>query len=107
MERSATLTRAFTTKEAGLARAEETIAALSEQIGALESTLANSKQTTDQQFEDLNAALRREKLERAALEGALETSRKEFARLMREVMALQRSQQAAEDPVRPHAANAA
>ena len=41
------------------------------------------------------------------VEGALETGRKDFARLMREVMALQRSQQAAEDNSRPRAANAA
>ena len=59
------------------------------------------------QIEDLTAAVRREKLERAVVEGALETGRKDFARLMRDVMALQRSQQAAEDPMRQRAANAA
>ncbi len=41
------------------------------------------------------------------LEGALETGRKDFSRLMREVMALQRSQQAAEQHAQPRAANAA
>jgi chromosome segregation ATPase len=107
MERTATLTRAFTIKEAALARAEDTIAALNERVGFLETTLESGKQTTAQQFEELNAALRREKLERAVIEGALETGRKDFARLMREVMALQRSQQAAENPARPRAANAA
>jgi crescentin len=107
MERAATLTRAYTIKEAALARAEDTIAALNERVGFLENTLESGKQTTDQKFEELNAALRREKLERAVIEGALETGRKDFARLMREVMALQRNQQAAEDPVRPRAANAA
>ncbi|MDB5582725.1 MAG: hypothetical protein JWR80_7901, partial [Bradyrhizobium sp.] len=33
--------------------------------------------------------------------------RKDFSRLMREVMALQRTQQELEDPVHPRAANAA
>ena len=48
MERSATLARAFTTKEAALARAEDAIAALNERIGALEATLANDKQSAEQ-----------------------------------------------------------
>ena len=46
------------------------------------------------QVEEHNTVLRREKLERAVVDGALEISRKECARLMREVMALQRDQQA-------------
>jgi len=107
IERSASLARAFTAKEATLARAEDTIAALTERLGVLETALAADKQATEQQIEDLTAAVRREKLERAVVEGALETGRKDFARLMRDVMALQRSQQAAEDPMRQRAANAA
>jgi chromosome segregation ATPase len=106
MERSATLARAFTMKEAALARAEETITALNERIGFLENTLEAGKQATEQQIEELNAAVRREKLERSVIEGALETGRKDFARLMREVMALQRSQQLPDEP-RLRAANAA
>lgn len=106
-ERAATLTRAFTSKEAALARAEETIGSLNDRIGALENAMDTGKLATEQQIEELHAALRREKMERAVTEGALETGRKEFSRLMREVMALQRSQQALEDPARPRAANAA
>jgi crescentin len=106
-ERSGTLTRAYTAKEAALARAEDTIAALNERVAGLENALSASKETAELQIEELNAAVRREKLERAVVEGALETGRKDFARLMREVMSLQRSQQAAEEPIRPRAANAA
>ena len=58
-----------------------------DRIGALEATLAADKQATEQKIEELDAALRREKLERAVAEGALETARKDFSRLMREVMA--------------------
>jgi chromosome segregation ATPase len=107
MERAGALTRAFTAKETALARAEEAIAALTERIGTLESTLASDKQATEQKIEELNIALRREKMERAVAQGALETGRKDFARVMREVMALQRRQQAAEEPASMNAANAA
>jgi crescentin len=105
MERSAALARAFTAKEAALAQAEETNASLNEKLSALEANLAEDKQATEQRIEDTEAALHREKLERAMVEGALETARKDFSRLMREVMAMQRNQQT-ETP-RPRAANAA
>ena len=88
LERGSSLARAFTAKEAALARAEDTIAALTERLGVLETALATDKQATEQEIEDLNATVRREKLERAVVEGALETGRKDFARLMRDVMAL-------------------
>jgi crescentin len=107
MERSAALARAFTTKEAALGRAEDANASLNERIAALEATLANEKQSAENAINELNAAVQREKLERAVVEGALESGRKDFARLMREVMTLQRNQQASEEPSRPRAANAA
>jgi crescentin len=107
MERGGALTRAFTAKEAALERAEDTIGALNERIGTLERTLAADKQTTAETVEDLNAALRREKLERAVSDGALETARKDLARAMREIMALQRNQAAREVSPQPRAANAA
>jgi crescentin len=106
-DRTTTLARAYTTKEAALIRAEDTIAALNARIGDLENAYAADKQANEQRVDELNAALRREKLERAVVEGALETGRKDFSRLMREVMALQRSQQEAETPAEPRAANAA
>ena len=107
LERSGALARAFTAKEAALARAEDANASLNERIAAIEATLANEKQSAENTIQELNAALQREKLERSLAEGALETGRKDFARLMREVMALQRSQQAPDDAARLRAANAA
>jgi chromosome segregation ATPase len=92
MERGGALVHAFNAKEAALDRAEETNGALNARIEALEQTLASDKQTTADTMEELNAALRRKKLERAVTEGALEIARKDLARVMREVMALQRSQ---------------
>lgn len=106
-ERGAALTRAFNGKEAALARAEETIGSLNERIAELEASLSAQKQSAEQTAEELKAALRREKLERAVVEGALEAGRKDFAKLMREVVALQRSQPAEEETAPLQAANAA
>jgi len=107
MERAGALARSFNAKESELGRATQTIGALEARIGALENEIAAGKQTSEQSIEDLNAALRREKLERAVVDGALETTRKDLARLMREVLALQRGQAAREPEPRPQAANAA
>jgi chromosome segregation ATPase len=108
VERSTALARAFTAKEAALTRAEDAIAALNEQIAALEAARAAEKQAADQRIEELGTSLRREQMQCSVVEGALETARKDFARLMREAMALQREQQMApEDPARLRPANAA
>jgi chromosome segregation ATPase len=107
MERSAALTRAYTAKEAALVRAEDAIAALSEQLAAVEAARASEKQVAEQRIEDLGASLRREQMQCSVVEGALETARKDFARLMREAMALQREQSGPGDPTRLRAANAA
>jgi chromosome segregation ATPase len=107
MERSAALARAFTAKEAALTRAEDTIAALNEQVAALEAARAAERQAADQRIEELSASLRREQMQCSVVEGALETARKDFARLMREAMALQREKMAPDDPARLRPANAA
>jgi chromosome segregation ATPase len=107
VERSTALARAFTAKEAALTRAEDTIAALNEQIAALETARAAEKQAADQRIEELNTSLRREQMQCSVVEGALETARKDFARLMREAMALQRAQAGPDDPAVLRPANAA
>ncbi len=107
MERSAALTRAFTAKDAALQRAEDTIAALNEQVAAIELARTAEKHATEQRIEELGASLRREQMQCSVVEGALETARKDFARLMREAMALQREQAMPDDPARLRPANAA
>ena len=107
MERGGALTRAYATKEAALARAEESVASLSAQLESLKIEKANDRQLAEQVIEELKAALHREKVDRAVVEGALEAGRKDFARVMREVMSLQRQQQAAEEQPEIKAANAA
>jgi crescentin len=107
IERSSALAKAFTAKETALARAEETIDNLSERIAYLETQAQARNQDIEQQIEEMAAALRREKLERSVVEGALETARKDFARLMREVLSLQRQRGAEEPAPALRSANAA
>lgn len=100
-ERNAALARAFTAKEAALAQAAQANAALGEQIIALEGATIAAERTIEQ----LAAALQLEKLDRAAVEDALASARRDAAKAMREVMALQQNQA---QPARPRrAANAA
>jgi chromosome segregation ATPase len=105
VERNTTLAPAFTAKEAALARAEDDSAALADRVGALEATRASEKQAAEQKITELDAALRREKLDRAVAEGALATARRDFAKAMRDVMALTRNAAGPDEPSR--AANAA
>jgi len=107
IDRTAALARAFTAKEAALERAEQTVAALNQRVEALEAARASDKLTAEQAIEELKTALQREQLERSVADGALETARKDFARVAREVMALQRNQAALEAAAQPRAANAA
>jgi len=106
-ERSATLARAFSAKDVELTRTAETVAALNASIATLESEIKARQQASEKALEDLTAALRREQHERAVAEGALEVGRKDFARVMREVMSLQRDRVAREPGPNPFAANAA
>jgi hypothetical protein len=107
MECTAAFARAFTAKEAALTRAENTIAALNEHVAALEVARATENQATDQRIEELTVLLRREQMQCSVVEGALETARKDFARLMREALALQRAQGKPDDPATLRPANAA
>ncbi|MCK9918888.1 hypothetical protein MXD81_58170 [Microbacteriaceae bacterium K1510] len=107
MERSTALARAYTAKETALTRAEESITALNERIINLEAALLDQKHAAEQTIEELGTSLRREKMQRAVVEGALETARKDFSRLMRETAALRREQPLPEEPTPMHAANAA
>ena len=107
IDRTAALARAYNAKEAALERAERTIAALNQRIESLELVYAADKLAAEQTVEELKAAVKLEQLERAVSDGALETARKDFARVAREVMALQRNQASLEAQAQPRAANAA
>jgi chromosome segregation ATPase len=98
-ERVAALTKAVKTRETALSRAEERIAMLSDRVSRLESELQANSYGAEKQIEELTAALQRERAERAMAEGALETGRRDLARLLREVATLQQGRANAElDP---------
>jgi len=107
IERSSALSKALSNKESALARSEETIQTLNDRIALLESQNETSRQVNENERAELQAALQREKMERAMVEGALETGRKDFAKLMREVMVLQRKKSDQEPSPAPKSANAA
>jgi chromosome segregation ATPase len=107
LERASALAKAYNSKEAEIARSGETLKSLTDQVAFLEQELRNSKQSVEKQLEELNEALRREKVERAVVEGALEAARKDFGRLMREVMTLEQQKIAREPLPDLRSANAA
>ncbi len=108
-ERSETLAKAMAARDSALSRADERIQLLVDRISLLESEMETARQLAENERDELTAAIKREKLERSLTDGALETARKDFSRLMREVMALQRRQNEAdaEFAVDSVAANAA
>jgi crescentin len=107
MERNGALARTLTAREAALNEAKDSEASLADRVAALEAELANERQNAEHKITELEAALGREKLDRAVVEGALQTARRDFSRAMREVMALQQSPASENQPAPPRAANAA
>ena len=100
IERNVALTKQITAREAELNRTEEKALSLNDQIGLLENQLQSAQMSAEQQIETLTSQLQREKLERSMAEGALETGRKDFSRLLREITALQARREAnGEDPL--------
>lgn len=88
-ERAAALAKAVKTRETALSRAEERITMLTDRASRLESELQSNSYAAEKQIEELSAALQRERAERAMAEGALETGRRDLARLLREIATLQ------------------
>lgn len=85
VERSGLVTKTLKARETALARAEQKIAQLTERVAALEADNEASRSAEEKRLDELNSALSRERMERALAEGALEGSRKDFARVQREL----------------------
>ena len=88
-EQNQMLTRAVTVREGAYNRAQEKIQAQTDLIALLESQLKATRESCDMQVEELQAQVQRERLERTMAEGALEAGRKDIARLLRELSAMQ------------------
>jgi crescentin len=106
-ERAAALAHALAAKQEALAQAEETIATQHERVVAFEQALNEKQEFAERTIEELTAAVHREQMERSVVEGALETARKDFTRVMRELLAIKRQQEAEDLARQPVAANAA
>ena len=87
-ERTNAMTKTLKSREAALVRAEEKIAALTERNGHLEADVQVIRTSIEKRVEELNSALQRERMEHAMIEGALEATRKDNARLQSEVGSL-------------------
>jgi len=89
VERARTLEQALRTRDSMNGRAQETIDSQGHLIQLLEGQLRAAREGTELQMEELRAQLQREQLERQMAEGALEAGRKDIARLLRELSAVQ------------------
>lgn len=85
MERSGSVSKTLKQRESALARAEEKNAALTERVKQLESDHQVLREGDEKRLEELNAALSRERMARAVAEGALSSSRRDFARVQQEI----------------------
>ncbi len=88
-ERTETLQQAVDSRGDAYGRAIEKIDAQENLIRLLEGQMRAARETNDLQLEEAQAQLQRERLERTMAEGALEASRKDIARLLRELASLQ------------------
>ena len=75
--------------EAAYKAAQQKIEEQSALVELLDKELHAARDTGRMQIEQISAQLQREQLERSMAEGALESGRKDIARLMREMAALQ------------------
>jgi len=83
------LGHAVISRESAYGAAQQTARQQSDLVELLEKQLQATRDASEMQIAQLSAQLQREQLERSMAEGALESGRKDIARLMREVAALQ------------------
>jgi chromosome segregation ATPase len=83
------LGHAVISRETAYGAAQQTAQEQSDLVELLEKQLQATRDASEMQIAQLSAQLQREQLERSMAEGALESGRKDIARLMREVAALQ------------------
>jgi crescentin len=86
-QRCAELSETVKARESSLAHAQEQIKSLSGRVEQLEYEAAANRPRTEKRLEDLNATIQRERAERAVAEGALETTRRDNARLQQQLSA--------------------
>ena len=88
-ERANGLTEAAKARETSLTHAEHKIKSLTDRVDQLEHDARVYRAKTVKRIDDLNETLQRERVEYAVAQGALETNRRDYARLQRGLSAEQ------------------
>jgi len=86
-ERSSILAETLKARETALAHAEQKIKSLTDRIAEIEVDAGAYRAKTERRIDELNASLQRERVELAVAQGALETTRRDYARLQRDILA--------------------
>jgi len=84
-ERCKVLSEALTVNESSLSHANEKIKSLTGHIDRLQSDAASHRAEAEEHIVQLNATIEHERCERALAEGALETTRADYARIQRQM----------------------
>jgi crescentin len=84
-------------RETSLAHAEQQIKSLADRVDQLEHEARAYRSRTMKRIEELNETLQRERVELAVARGALETTRRDYARLQRGLTAERTAQQGGSD----------
>jgi chromosome segregation ATPase len=100
-ERLNGLSETVKARETSLAHAEQKIKSLTDQVDQLEYETRTHRVKAAKRVEDLNEALQRARVEFAVAQGALETTRRDCARLQRGLSAEQAAQQSGAEVDRP------
>ena len=87
MERCNGLAETLKARETALTHAGEKIKSLTDRIAELELNAGAYRTKKEQRIDELNASLQRERVELAVARGALETARRDYARLQRDMLA--------------------
>jgi chromosome segregation ATPase len=88
-EQNRSLTSTLAAREEACNRAQQKVKEQEELMAQYEGQFASTREASELQIEQLTAQVQREKIERAMAEGALESGRKDIARLMHELAAMQ------------------
>jgi chromosome segregation ATPase len=83
------LRHAVAARESAHDTAQQKLQEHADMVELLEKQLQAARSANEMQLDQLNAQLQREQLERSMAEGALESGRKDIARLLREISAMQ------------------
>ena len=93
LERSNNQAEALKARETSLGHAEQKIKVLTDRIAEMEAEANAYRAKAERRIDELSASLQRERVELAVAQGALETTRRDYSRLQRDILAGRSPQQ--------------